>query len=56
MGALGAEVRDTLNLGKHAIAEALKRKRMEMPQHLLVSFCDRAWRGADSFIVEAERE
>ena len=37
MGALGAAVRDTLNLGKHAIAEALERKRMEAPEQLPAS-------------------
>jgi hypothetical protein len=56
MGALGAAVRDTLNLGKHAIAEALERKRMEAPEQLPVSFWDHAWHRVDSFVVATERE
>jgi hypothetical protein len=53
---LGAVVRDTLDLGKHTFAVAFERQRMDAPQHLPVSFCDRAWHSADSLIVEAERE
>jgi hypothetical protein len=55
MGALGAAVRDTVNLGKHAIAEALERKRMEAPEHLPVSFWDHAWHSVDSFVVATGR-
>jgi len=56
MSAQGAVVRDTLDLGKHAFAVAFERERVHAPQHLPVGFRNGAWRGAGSFIVEAERE
>ena len=56
MSTLGAVVRDTLDLRKHAFAVSFKRERVHAPQHFPVGFRNGAWHGANSVIVEAERE
>ncbi len=53
---LGAVVRDTLDLRKHAFAAALERERVHAPQRFPVGLRNGAWHGVDSVIVEAERE
>jgi hypothetical protein len=54
MRALSAVVHDTLDLGKHAFAEAFEREWMHAPQHLPVRFGNGVGHGADSIIVEAK--
>jgi hypothetical protein len=44
------------DLGKHAFTEAFERERMDAPQHLPVGFRNGGWHGADSVVIEAERE
>jgi hypothetical protein len=56
MSTLGAVVRDTLDLRKHAFALAFERKRVHAPQHFPIGFRNGAWHGVGSVIVEAERE
>ena len=51
MGALGADVRDMLDLGKHAFTEAFERERMDAPQHFPVGFRNGACHGADSVVI-----
>ncbi len=56
VGALGAVVCHAHDLGKHAFAVAFERERVHAPQYLPVGFRNGAWHGADSIMVEAERE
>ncbi len=56
MSALGAVVRDTLDLRKHAFAVAFERERVHAPEPFPVGFRDGVWHGVDSVTVETKCE